>query len=86
MGRSEIRYPRFSRKLLRRVVEANSRGGVGPSPNYSYSACVAEVECDPETGIYQVHKLWLAHDVGRSINPVQVMGQVEEAHTWDLER
>jgi len=51
--------------------------GVGPSPNYSYSACVAEVECDPETGIYQVHKLWLAHDVGRSINPVQVMGQVE---------
>ncbi|MDP6766798.1 MAG: molybdopterin-dependent oxidoreductase, partial [SAR324 cluster bacterium] len=51
--------------------------GVGPSPNYSYSACVADVECDPETGIYQVHKLWLAHDVGRSINPVQVMGQVE---------
>ena len=51
--------------------------GVGPSPNYSYSACVAEVECDPETGIYQVLKLWLAHDVGRSINPVQVLGQVE---------
>ena len=51
--------------------------GVGPSPNYSYSACVAEVECDQETGIYRVLKLSLAHDVGRSINPIQVMGQVE---------
>ncbi len=51
--------------------------GVGPSPNYSYSACVALVECDPETGIYFVEKLWLAHDVGLAINPTQVLGQVE---------
>ena len=38
---------------------------------------MAEVECDQETGIYRVLKLSLAHDVGRSINPIQVMGQVE---------
>ncbi len=51
--------------------------GVGPSPNYSYSACVAEVTVDPETGLYSVDKLWLAHDIGRSLNPLLVTGQVE---------
>jgi len=51
--------------------------GVGPTPCYSYSACVAEVECDPETGEVKVEKLWLAHDVGRAINPLLVQGQTE---------
>jgi CO/xanthine dehydrogenase Mo-binding subunit len=51
--------------------------GVGPSPAYSYSACVAEVTCDLDTGIYRIDKLWLAHDVGRAINPTLVIGQVE---------
>jgi len=51
--------------------------GVGPSPAYSYTACVAEVTCDLETGIYEVDKLWLAHDVGKAINPLLVIGQVE---------
>ena len=51
--------------------------GVGPSPAYSYSAAVAEVDVDPETGIYTVPKIWIAHDVGKCINPVSVVGQVE---------
>jgi 4-hydroxybenzoyl-CoA reductase alpha subunit len=51
--------------------------GVGPSPAYSYSACVAAVEVDVETGEVNVEKLWLAHDVGQSINPLLVAGQVE---------
>ena len=51
--------------------------GVGPSPAYSYSAAVVEVDVDPETGIYTVPKIWIAHDVGKCINPVLVMGQVE---------
>lgn len=51
--------------------------GVGPSPAYSYSACVIEVCVDRETGCYTVPKVWIAHDVGRSINPALVMGQVE---------
>jgi 4-hydroxybenzoyl-CoA reductase alpha subunit len=51
--------------------------GVGPSPAYSYSACVAEVEVDPETGIVRVPTIWIAHDVGRSINSAAVIGQVE---------
>ncbi|MGH9315696.1 MAG: molybdopterin cofactor-binding domain-containing protein [Thermoanaerobaculia bacterium] len=51
--------------------------GVGPSPAYSYSAAVAEVDVDPESGIYTVPKIWIAHDVGKCINPVLVVGQVE---------
>ncbi len=51
--------------------------GVGPSPAYSYSAAVAEVDVDPETGIIVVERVWMAHDVGQSINPMLVMGQVE---------
>jgi len=51
--------------------------GVGPSPAYSYSAAVAEVDVDPSTGIVTVERIWIAHDIGKSINPVLVMGQVE---------
>jgi 4-hydroxybenzoyl-CoA reductase subunit alpha len=51
--------------------------GVGPSPAYSYSAAVAEVDVDPSTGIVIVERIWIAHDVGQSINPMLVMGQVE---------
>jgi 4-hydroxybenzoyl-CoA reductase alpha subunit len=51
--------------------------GVGPSPSYSYSACVVECEVDPATGWIHVPKIWIAHDVGRAINPVLVRGQVE---------
>ncbi|HVB47472.1 MAG TPA: molybdopterin cofactor-binding domain-containing protein, partial [Burkholderiales bacterium] len=52
-------------------------GGVGPSPAYSYSACVIEVEVDPATGWITVHKVWIAHDIGQAINPVLARGQVE---------
>ncbi|GHO46719.1 xanthine dehydrogenase family protein molybdopterin-binding subunit [Ktedonospora formicarum] len=51
--------------------------GVGPSPAYSYSACVARVAVDCETGELTVEKLWLAHDVGQALNPLLVAGQVE---------
>jgi 4-hydroxybenzoyl-CoA reductase alpha subunit len=51
--------------------------GVGPSPAYSFSAAVAEVDVDASTGIVTVERIWIAHDIGKSINPVLVMGQVE---------
>lgn len=51
--------------------------GVGPSPSYSYAACVVEVEIDRETGWIRVPNLWIAHDVGRALNPILVEGQVE---------
>jgi 4-hydroxybenzoyl-CoA reductase subunit alpha len=52
-------------------------GGVGPSPTYSFSAAVVEVEVDEATGITRVVKVWVAHDIGRALNPVLVRGQVE---------
>jgi 4-hydroxybenzoyl-CoA reductase subunit alpha len=51
--------------------------GVGPSPAYSYSACVIDLDADPRTGLIRVNKVWIAHDVGRAINPLLVEGQVE---------
>ncbi len=51
--------------------------GVGPSPAYSYSACVAEVEVDFETGEVRVERIVLAHDCGRALNPSIVEGQIE---------
>jgi 4-hydroxybenzoyl-CoA reductase subunit alpha len=52
-------------------------GGVGPSPTYSYSASIVEVEVDPSTGWIHVPRVWIAHDIGRSLNPALVRGQVE---------
>jgi 4-hydroxybenzoyl-CoA reductase subunit alpha len=51
--------------------------GVGPSPTYSYSATVLEVEVDQETGLYDVTRIWMAHDIGRALNPVLALGQIE---------
>jgi 4-hydroxybenzoyl-CoA reductase subunit alpha len=51
-------------------------GGVGPSPAYSYSAQVAEVSVDEDTGEVTVHKVWASHDCGRALNPVSVEGQI----------
>ena len=52
-------------------------GGVGPSPTYSYSAAVVEVAVNPVTGWVHVPKVWIAHDIGRALNPTLVRGQVE---------
>ncbi len=51
--------------------------GVGPSPAYSYSACVVALDADARTGLIDVRRVWIAHDVGRAINPLLVVGQVE---------
>jgi CO/xanthine dehydrogenase Mo-binding subunit len=51
--------------------------GVGPTPAYSYSACVVELRVDEETGDVRVDHVWIAHDGGTAINPLLVEGQVE---------
>ena len=61
----------------RKLAAGKYKGaGVGPSPAYSYSAQVAEVSVDEETGEVTVHKVWAAHDCGRALNPVSVEGQI----------
>ncbi len=59
-------------------IHGEYRGGtIGASPAYSFTAHVAQVEVDPETGFVEVEKLWIAHDCGRALNPVLVEGQME---------
>ncbi|MBI4446984.1 MAG: molybdopterin-dependent oxidoreductase [Acidobacteria bacterium] len=51
--------------------------GVGPSPTYSYSAAVVQVQVYTDTGFINVEKIWIAHDVGRALNPLLAIGQIE---------
>ena len=60
-----------------RIAGPYKGSGVGPSPAYSYSACVVDLNADSRTGLVHVNKVWIAHDVGRAINPLLVEGQVE---------
>jgi 4-hydroxybenzoyl-CoA reductase alpha subunit len=53
------------------------RQSVGPSPAYSFTAQVAEVSVDAETGIVVVDRIWVAHDCGRALNRTVVEGQIE---------
>lgn len=52
-------------------------GNVGHSPTYGFTAHVAEVEVDTETGEVNVVKYNEAGDCGQPINPLSVEGQVE---------
>jgi hypothetical protein len=38
---------------------------------------VVEVAVDEATGVIDVVKIWIAHDIGRALNPVLVRGQIE---------
>ncbi len=59
-------------------VHGSYRGGtIGASPAYSFTAHVAEVEVDPDSGVVRVERIWVAHDCGRALNPTLVEGQME---------
>jgi 4-hydroxybenzoyl-CoA reductase subunit alpha len=59
-------------------VHGSYRGGtIGASPAYSFTAHVAEVAVDLESGVVTIAKIWVAHDCGRALNPVLVEGQME---------
>lgn len=48
-----------------------------PNFSYGYASQVAEVEVDMETGDVALTRVIAAHDVGKSINPLTVEGQVD---------
>jgi 4-hydroxybenzoyl-CoA reductase alpha subunit len=58
--------------------------GVGPSPAYSYSAQVAEVSVDSDTGVVTVERVIAAHDCGKALNPLTVEGQIEGSVSMGL--
>ena len=47
-----------------------------PYATYGFAAQMAEVEVDVELGTVKVLKIVAAHDVGKSLNPAQVEGQI----------
>jgi len=54
------------------------RGGtIGASPAYSFTAHLAEVDVDPETGLVDVKTIWAAHDCGKALSRRIVEGQIE---------
>jgi CO/xanthine dehydrogenase Mo-binding subunit len=50
-----------------------------PNFAYGYVAQMAEVTVDTETGVITVNRVVCADDVGKAINPDQVVGQIEGA-------
>lgn len=51
-------------------------GNIGHSPSFGFSAQIAEVDVDLETGKIRVTKITEAGDCGQAINPMSVEGQV----------
>jgi CO/xanthine dehydrogenase Mo-binding subunit len=52
-------------------------GQCDPNVAYAYTAQAAEVVVDLETGQVKVDKIYCAIDVGKAINPQQVIGQIQ---------
>jgi CO/xanthine dehydrogenase Mo-binding subunit len=55
---------------------AHKGAAAGLAPAYSFSAYVAEVDVDIETGQTKVERVWAAHDCGKALNPLAVEGQI----------
>ncbi|MBM4331567.1 MAG: xanthine dehydrogenase family protein [Deltaproteobacteria bacterium] len=53
--------------------------GKNPSAFWMYAAQAAEVEVDPRSGRVKVLRISSAHDVGKSIHPVAIEGQIQGA-------
>lgn len=54
-------------------------GECDPNISYGYVAETVELEVDTETGEITLLKVYCADDVGKAINPMQVIGQIEGA-------
>jgi CO/xanthine dehydrogenase Mo-binding subunit len=63
----------------RPVVGRGSVQDPNPSPVTSFTAQVAEVSVDPETGEVRLLRFTTAHDVGKVLNPLDHQGQIEGA-------
>jgi carbon-monoxide dehydrogenase large subunit len=49
------------------------------------NAChVCEVEVDPDTGLVEIDRYWSVNDVGRVVNPLIVVGQLEGGATQGI--
>ncbi len=55
-----------------------------PTVMWFWGAQAAEVEVDPGTGRIEVKKFIAAHDIGKAINPIGVMQQIEGGYAMGL--
>jgi CO/xanthine dehydrogenase Mo-binding subunit len=55
----------------------DEKGQGNPYAVYGFGAHLAEIEVDTELGTVRVLRITAAHDVGQSINPTLIEGQVE---------
>jgi hypothetical protein len=51
--------------------------GRAPPPPTRIRPAIVEVEVDVSSGWIHVPRVWIAHDIGRALNPTLVRGQVE---------
>jgi CO/xanthine dehydrogenase Mo-binding subunit len=66
--------------LAPKTTPADPKTGYSvPNFAYGYVAQMAEVTVDTETGLITVNRIVCADDVGKAINPDQVVGQIEGA-------
>ena len=64
-------------RLNRQVVGTGHVRDPSPAPVSSFTAQVAEVQVDPETGEVKVLRFTTAHDSGKILNPVDHQGQID---------
>ena len=50
---------------------------IGATMGFCYAAQVVECSIDEVTGKVTAHKVWVAVDVGRALNPLAVEGQIQ---------
>jgi CO/xanthine dehydrogenase Mo-binding subunit len=66
--------------LAPKTTPINPKTGYSvPNFAYGYVAQMAQVTVDTETGSITVNRLVCADDVGKAINPAQIVGQIEGA-------
>ena len=91
VGNQRIAFPEFINRAYMARVQLSAAGfyktpkihwdraaGKGrPFYYFAYGASVSEVSVDTLTGEYQVDRVDILHDVGRSLNPALDTGQIE---------
>ena len=69
------------RRRILQAAEARRRNGrarVSDRPRpIPIPRSAVELTADAETGLVRIDKVWIAHDVGRALNPILVVGQIE---------
>ncbi|MFL2750559.1 MAG: molybdopterin-dependent oxidoreductase [bacterium] len=59
------------------TTKLDENGQGSPYATYGFGAHIAEVEVDQKLGTTRVLRLAAAHDVGKTVNPTQVEGQIQ---------